>query len=394
MLLPKSADAAWLKRCGPLLLIAGLLAAAIVVSGCGGGGDDTNAEVSQLSGSAQKRAEAKEAGLKSAEELGEPVKLEPKKFGVIEFTAASEAIQRDHDAFAEAAKVLGWEPIFCDGGGDPVKWASCANTLLSQNPDVIFSLSIEPPAVKPQLERAKSRGIPWVNVGGVVTPSPLLYGGQGVVESQPEKGHLMAEYLVDTMEDGGTIAVSQYPANVGLRDRMNAFFEGIAEDPELEVIDKHTIDFTNLSDISNWAAATIAQHPDLGAFSLAVDTDPVSVAPVVASKYGTKQYPERPLILGSQGDLANLELIRKGQVDAVAESAISATAWMAMDQMAQVFAREAEFSKDPPADYPLDFLKQQLVTKENVPAKPGVYFDAPADFVTYFTTKWDNEFTK
>ena len=378
-----------------VFLTVGLAAMAILVAGCGGGDDSGggNAGATQVSSDKSQQQEAREAGLKSAEESGEPIALKPIKFGVLEFAAASEAIQRDHDAFVEAAKVLGWEPIFCDGGGDPVKWSSCANTLLSQNPAVIFSLSIEPPVIKPQLEKAKSRNIPWVNVGGVVTPSPLLFGGQGVVESQPEKGHVMAEYLVDTMKEGGTIAVSQYPANVGLRDRMNAFFEGIAEDPKLEIISKHTIDFTNLSDISNWATATIAQHPDLGAFALAVDTDPVSVAPAVASKYGSKQYPERPLILGSQGDLANLELIRKGQVDAVVESAISATAWMAVDQIAGYLARGTEFSKDPPASYPLEFLKQQLVTKANVPAEPGVYVNPPADFVTYFKTKWGEEFT-
>jgi ABC-type sugar transport system substrate-binding protein len=383
-------------RRGVIGLVA-CFAVAASLAGCGGSDEEEGgaagegAGPSQLSASEEKQERAKAAGEEMAAEEGEPVDLEPKTIGVLQIVGAAETIQRDTDGLEQAAEILGWKLNICDGEGDPAKMAACGNTLLNQKPDAIIGLNVEAAPVQAQMKRAQSDGIPWLNAGGPAAPSPLF--SAQVVEDETEIGHIMAQFLIDKMGGEGTIATTEFPPILALEQRMAAFYELIDEQPGMETVDKHTVNFTDLTaDVRRWSTATLTKHPDLGAFGLCVDTDPVAVASVVQSKFRGKQYPERPLIVGSQGDLANLDLIRKGQVDAVSETAISATAWMAIDQLAEHFARDKPFAENARESYPLDFLEAQLVTKENVPSEANVYVDPPEDFVAFFTAKWAKEF--
>jgi ABC-type sugar transport system substrate-binding protein len=386
----------WSRSKLPAALAVCLTAAASVAacgsSDSGGGGASSHgAGPSQKSTSQTKQQRGAAAGKKAAADAGGPVKLPKETIGVLQIVGAAETIQRDTDAIKQATALLGWKVNICDGEGDPAKMAACGNTLLNQKPDAIIGLNVEAAPVQAQMKRAKSQGIPWINAGGPAAPSPLF--STQVVEDETEIGHVMAQFLIDKMGGKGTIATTEFPAILALKQRMAAFYDLIDQQPGLKTVDKHTVDFTNLTaDVRRWSDATLTKYPKLGALGLCVDTDPVAVASVVQSKYRGKQYPDRPLIVGSQGDLANLDLIRKGQVDAVSETAISATAWMALDQLAEHFARNKAFSQNPRADYPLDFLKAHLVTKQNVPAKPNVYVDPPEDFVAFFTAKWAKEF--
>ena len=203
----------------------------------------------------------------------------------------------------------------------------------------------------------------------------------------------MAEYIAERLEGKGTVAATEYPGIYALKLRMDALYKTLGESPEIEVVNKHVVDFTDLvGDVRGWAESVLTSEPELSAFALCIDTDPVAVASVVQSKNPGKQYPERPLIVGSLGDLANLELIRKGQIDATTETALGATAWVALDQLAANFSRETEFAKNPQDAYSLPILDAQLVTKENVPANPKEYAEPPVDFETFFKTKWETEY--
>jgi ABC-type sugar transport system substrate-binding protein len=388
------------RRRGVLPGLAAVVFAAVVLASCGGssssstssGGADSS--VKQASGdNSAKAEEATEAGKEAGEESGEPITLEKKTLGLVEIVGAAESIQREASALEAAAGQLGWSVKVCDGEGDPVKMGNCANTLLSQNVDAMVTANVEVAPVKAQMETAKKRGIPWINIGGPAKPSPLF--STQAVENETEVGTLMGEYIVERLEgEGGTVAATEEPANYPLGIRMDAVYEQLAKDPGIEIVSKHVVDFTNLvADVRTWSEGVLTSNPDLSAFALCVDTDPVAVASVVQSNKGPgKQYPERPLIVGSLGDLANLELIRKGQIDATSETALGATAWIAVDQLAGYFGREAEFAKNPQDAYSLPILSPQLVTKENVPANPKEYAEPPVDFEAFFKTKWETEF--
>jgi ribose transport system substrate-binding protein len=374
-----------------------LAAAALVGAGCGSNSDSsgsTNSSggngPSQQSATKSKQARAADAGAKAATTAGGPIALKPRTIGVLQVVGAAETIQRDTNGIKQAAKLLGWKIIVCDGQGDPAKTAACGTTLLAQHPDAIVSFNVEAAGILPALKEAKAKNIPWVQAGGPAVPSPLFV--TQVVEDENEVGTVMAQFLVDKLgAQGGTVATTEFPAILALKQRMAAFYSTLEKSPSIKVINKHTVDFANLTaDVRSWSAATLTKNPDLSAFGLCVDSDPVAVASVVQSKKPGAQDPDRPLIVGSQGDLANLDLIRKGQVDAVSETAISATAWMSLDQIAEFFARQKAFSQNPRSDYSLDFLKAQLVTKANVPKTANTFVDPPEDFVK---TKWAKEFT-
>lgn len=388
------------RRRGVLFGLAALVLAALVLAGCGGsnssstsaGGNDSNVKQSGGGGGA-KAEEATEAGKEAGEESGEPVALEKQTLGLIEVVGAAESIQREASALEAAAGQLGWSVKVCDGEGDPVKMANCANTLLAQNVTAMIGANVEVAPVKSQMETAKKRGIPWINIGGPAKPSPLF--STQAVENETEIGTLMGEYIVKRLGgEGGTVAATEEPANYPLGVRMDAVYEQLSKAGKIDIVSKHVVDFTDLvADVRTWSEGVLTSNPDLSAFALCVDTDPVAVASVVQSNKGPgKQYPERPLIVGSLGDLANLELIRKGQIDATAETALGATAWIAVDQLAAYFGRETEFAEDPQDAYSLPILSPQLVTKENVPANPKEYAEPPIDFEAFFTTKWETEF--
>ncbi len=390
------------RRRGVALGLAVLVLAAVVLAGCGGsdststsseGGGETGGKQSG-GGNTAKTEEATEAGTKAGEESGKPVALEKQTIGLVEIVGAAESIQREKEALEAAASELGWSVKVCDGEGDPVKMSNCANTLLSQGVTAMIGANVEVAPVKAQMETAKKRGIPWINIGGPAAPSPLF--STQAVENETEIGTIMGEYILERFEEeGGTVAATEEPANYPLGVRMSAVYKTLELNPEIDVVSKHVVDFTDLvADVRTWSESVLTQEPNLGAFALCVDTDPVAVASVVQSNKGPgKQYPERPLIVGSLGDLANLELIRKGQIDATAETALGATAWIAVDQLAGYFGREAEFAKDPQDAYSLPILNPQLVTKENVPANPKEYAEPPVDFEAFFQTKWETEFT-
>lgn len=392
------------RRRAVIASLAVLIFAAVLVAGCGGSSDSTSSSGGDSSGvdeggkqssggGSAKAEEATEAGTEAGEESGEPVSVEKQTVGLVEVVGAAESIQRETHALEAAVAKLGWDVKVCDGEGDPVKMGNCATNLLSQGVTAMVTANVEVAPVKKQMEDAKKRGIPWINIGGPAKPSPLF--STQVVENEEEIGALMGEFLVERMEGKGTVAATEEPASYPLGIRMDALYGVLDENPEIEIVNKHVVDFTDLvADVRTWSEGVLTQEPDLGAFALCVDTDPVAVASVVQSNKGPgKQYPERPLIVGSLGDLANLELIRKGQVDATAETALGATSWIAVDQLASYFAREAEFSKDPQRAYGLPILEPQLVTKENVPQNPKEYAEPPVDFEAFFESKWGTEFT-
>jgi ABC-type sugar transport system substrate-binding protein len=403
------------RRRGAALGLAVLVFAALVLAGCGGSGSSSSsssstastegtestestesggkAEGAEGSGTEVGASEASEAGVKAGEESGEPLAVEKQVIGEIQVVGAADSVQRATHGLEAAAAKLGWEVKVCDGEGDPVKMSNCANTLLSEGVTAIVGHSIEAAVAKPQLEEAKKRGIPWINIGGPGKPTPLY--STEVVENEEEIGTTMGQYIAERLEGKGTVAATEEPAIYALKLRMEAVYNALAENPEIEIIDKHTVDLTNLvPDVRTWSESVLTKEPSLGAFALCVDTDPVAVASVVQSNKGPgKQFPERPLIVGSLGDLANLELIRKGEVDATADVPYEAFGWITVDQLAGYFSREAEFAKHPEEAYGLPIIKAQLVTKENVPANPKEYPAPPVDFEAFFGSKWETEFT-
>ena len=91
--------------------------------------------------------------------------------------------------------------------------------------------------------------------------------------------------------------------------------------------------------------------------------------------------------------LPTLDLIRQGKIDASVENDLGWASWVAMDQIAQNAARGTTIAKTTPSyGADLDLTKPTVVTKDNLPPE-GELLAAPTDYVSFFTSKWNNEFT-
>jgi hypothetical protein len=265
------------------------------------------------------------------------------------------------------------------------------------------SMGVDPSTMAAQMKQAKSKNIPWIGLVGTERNSSL-YTAQINQPDQAAISDVMSKYILDRLNEpdaakrkSGGFAYSTFPAiyGIGLRDAKTA---AALSAGGVKQVGKHVTDLANeAADARQWTKSVLARNPGLGAFFTTLDIDQGEIANAVAQKYPGKAFPDRPLVVGLAAGLGTLDKIRKGTIDADAEVAVEAASWMAVDQLAGLFARKTPiatglYSGDQTSDYPVWFLKPYMVTKSNAPKQPGVYHDPPYDFVTYFNAKWAKEF--
>jgi ABC-type sugar transport system substrate-binding protein len=386
----------------PLSLLIVLVAAVVV--GCGGGGSSSSGEEGESSssssgptgvqeGSGGPKEAAEEAAAKVA---GKPVSLPAKKVGILQILGAIESAQRAENTIKDAIKTLGWSVTSCDAQGEPTKMASCGESLLNEGVEAIFVLGIEPSLIKAQLIKAKKMGVPMIEFSGQVEEDPNWTATY--YPDEAKAGEILAASLMEkleTVEGTSDISVANYPAGWA-----SVRTEQLEKDVE-ESGGKVKISAESVTDAANLVQGTeqtvttqITQNPELKAFWFAFDSAGQAAAPVIASKYAGKEFPERPWVVTFHGDLGTLELMRKGDIDEVVDVPYDAAGWVAVDQAAQYFARKTPFDTNPQPTYGgFETYDYKTITKENLPPK-GQYVEPTNDFVTFFKTKWKEEFGK
>jgi ABC-type sugar transport system substrate-binding protein len=382
----------------PLLVLAMLLA--VLVSACGGGGSSSdegsggNQKPTGIQeGSGSRKAVAEEAAAKVAEP---PTKLPAKQVGILQILGSIESAQRAENALKEATGALGWSTTVCDAQGEPTKMASCGESLLNSGAEAIFVIGIEPSLIKAQLIKAKKMGVPMVEVTGQVEPDPNWAGRY--YPDEGKAGQILSESLMkklESVEGTSDIAVADYPAGWGhaRTEELTKAVEG--SNGKVKIVAESTTDAANLvQGTEQTVTDTLTQNPDLKAYWFAFDSAGQAAAPVIAAKYSGKEFPERPWVVTFHGDLGTLELMRKGEIDEVVDVPYDASAWIGVDQAAEFFAREKAFETSPQPSYGgFEIFDYATINKENLPP-PGQYREPKNDFVTFFKTKWKEEFGK
>lgn len=380
----------------------------IVLAGCGSSGSDGTGEgesLNEASGSASERQKMTKLGEEWAEEAGKPVEVKPETIGMVEVLHAAEVQRRITNGLKDAARVMGWKVITCDTAGDPTKAATCARNLLTQGVDAMTSMGVDPSTMEVQMKEAKSKGIPWIGLTGTERNTPLFTAQINQSDAGGAIAKTMSTYILERLDEEGAesrreggFAYSTFPAiyGIGLRDKV------VAEELTAAGVkqqDRHVTDLTNeAQDSTEWARSVLAQHPDVGVIYTTLDIDQNEIANTVHAEFGSKQFPERPLVVGLAAGLATMQKIREGTLDADVEVAVEASSWMAIDQLAEYFTRKRPITEDlyegnATQDYPVWFLKPYMVTKKNVPSDPKKYHEPPYDFISFFNSKWDTEFT-
>jgi ABC-type sugar transport system substrate-binding protein len=364
-------------------------------SSSGNGKGNAGTQIGSQTGS--KAAVAKAAGEKAAAAAGPAVKVPSITVGYVEGTSGSEVSRRVTAAARQAAAVMGWKFMYCEGQGVPAKIAECAQSLIDANVNVILSIANDPSMINRQLQEAKAKKIPFFNIGGAIPNAPGVTAQY--VPDDALMTHTIDNYLFQQMKQKGvsTIAIQTSTANGALRARPVALQQDVAANPlnipGLKIIASNETDFANPGPSVTASVRTVlTANPSLGAYWASLDFD---IPPLVAAVRSSAPAGKRPIIVGFFADKVSMDLIRRGDVSALVEVANEATAWTAIDQAAELVARK----KAPVQDeymrtiYPLQFVKPFIVDKTDLPPQ-GQLASPPADFVTFFETKWAKEFGK
>lgn len=386
----------------------GLLLAAIVATmafGVAACGSKDNKSSSSSSGGVAKgegiragtgsRAEvAAAAGKKAAAAAGAPVSLgAPKTIGIINFLNGIESSDRLASTTKVAAKELGWKTIQCDGKGTPAQFVTCGNSLLDRKVDGIVEIAIEPSQIQSVLTKAKSAGVPVIQVGGGAIPNGDLSGNYGPDEAKA--GQVLADALLKKLQGvkDPTVIDHDFPA-AWAKTRTDQLRNALKTDTTVKSIADTTTDATNLVQFTRKTVTDqLTQHPDVKAFWMAFDTVGQVAGQVVAAKYKGKTFPNRPLVVTFHADLGTLDLMRKGDIDFTSEVNYDAGVWIGIDNMAELFARKTPMMQENQPAYPGvgDLFSYKIVDKSNLPPA-GQYVAPKVDVPTYFASKWKAEF--
>ncbi|GAB4424119.1 MAG: hypothetical protein OHK0015_02510 [Chloroflexi bacterium OHK40] len=342
----------------------------------------------------EKTRVAREAGAAAA---GPQVAVPPRTLGVVLLYGTNEDVVSVANNIATASELIGWETLTCDGEGNPTRIATCADSLLAQQIDILVTISIEPAIVQKQLADARAQGVLTASVGVSVTPSELF----DVQYALDERGlsQLLASWLIQQLEEvpgPKQIALQTFTQILAGKEREEALKAALAG-TEITVVDEHRNDLARIAEDARRAAeAQITGYPELHAIWVAPNFGFPHVSQVVDLRYQGRQFPERPLVVGFIDNTANIDALRKGWGDALVSHSYGPEGWVLVDQLAQHVARGVSLEPDVMARtgeiYGLTFFSQTLITRENLPETPRL--PPPADVATFFSTKWAAEFTR
>jgi ABC-type sugar transport system substrate-binding protein len=362
--------------------------------GGGGGGAGEEAETAsgyRYAGTEKETEEARQAG---QEDAGRPVDPPTSRsIGIIQLSGQSATSIAVTEAAREIAKIFGYDVNVCDPNFEPPKIPQCATSIVSQNPDVVFSVSQNPGPMGSGFRQAGEQGIPWFGTGSRSTPSRFMYdyGIDGF-----ELAATLDKYMFEAMRersDGDQLklfAITAPTVGVASLNQERQLERDVGDAGDIELI-KHNLDLANaVQDTLNTSRQTLEQNPDLAGMWTLCDF----CLPLMAQTVGSKQPDERTTVVA--GMFSNPETIadiREGSADAVADYPWDLPVWVGMDQALQNWARDKEIIRDFDVfeSYSLPFMEPYVITADNAgDSGPAPIFGA--DYETYFRTKWAEEF--
>jgi len=328
----------------------------------------------------------------NARATAQTVTLPKKTIGWIDFLKGIESNDRIRTAFVTAAQTLGWHTIVCDGKGDPTQMTRCADSLLARRVDAIASPGIDPQLIAAPLRKAKSRGVPVISAGGLVSKG---YDG-AYYPNEALAGQILADYLIKQLNGKvtgeKTIAINDFPASwcTGRTAELNKKLQNT----DIKIVANQTTDATNIIDgTRKQTTDALTAHPNLSAFWFCFDTAGQAGGQAVLAKYQGKTFPDKPLVVTFHADKGTQALIAQGAIDAVVDVNYDASAWIAVDQLAAFFATKKPFAKSPQPKYPVRYFEYTVVTKANLP-KVGTYLQPKDNYIAFLKNKWKKAYGK
>ncbi|HEX5712453.1 MAG TPA: substrate-binding domain-containing protein [Solirubrobacterales bacterium] len=381
-----------------VVLLLAIAALALTISACGGNDDESSASSgdSAAPASAGDASGAGEEAAKAGQDLPKGLTA-----GILHVQGTAQSDQLIGYGVEDALDALEIPYSSQDAQGNPAKMASGLDALINKNPSVVFGISVEPATITAQLKKMQQKGIPYINVGGTVAESPLV--ALSPVPSDYAQSAIATQYLLNTLgaenkESPGTpvgeVASFGFDPIYSLFQRRITFETMVKEAPGVKIVADHQIDFENpTGDIQSATESIVQANPDLKAIYSCCD---FTLPPIAAGLRQAGATDKVKVVSAQLADPAVLDLIQKGEIDAVGNAALGASSWMAVDEFASSEAEKREICRTCWMKNEYMFA-YSMVDKENVDPS----FDLRPDFAInplivdypgYFEAKWKKEY--
>ena len=230
-------------------------------------------------------------------------------------------------------EALGWTYELCDAGASPQEATSCFDNAINAGADAIITNAVGVNVAGNGYAAADEAGIPIVAIfsgNGEGAPGVVTEVGETAC---PEQGAIVADYIISSTEgDANTLFVTE--RSIGCNNQRTDGFLAAME--QCESCSAETLEFdraTMDANLSRQITAAIQANPDLD-YIVGVFGAPTLIAATAVADSGRDIS-----VAGLDGDPANIELIRQGDVmQAAIAFGRGEAAWAGVDAIARTLS--------------------------------------------------------
>ena len=309
---------------------------------------------------------------------------------VISGGESSISSQVPSDAAVAAAKAIGWQVDLYDAKINPANWSPLIRQAVAAHVDGIVPDAIDCDQAQQAYQEAKAAGIVIIPMYGFDCTDPhagneatglfssyVNYGAkmESNVDAFTEQfGADQANYIIAQTHNTAKIIDVYDPEFTVLYWVFKGFNDTIAASGGSKVVDTLNITTSDLlaGKVESEVQAELLRHPEatwLKSPYTYITT--LAIGPALAAKPGSIN------VMGSEGFLPELDLIRKGVVTALSIVSSEWLGWAAIDTMNSVFSHQK------PVDSGLGW---QLVDKGTIPASGPLV--PSIDFKSEYMKAW------
>ncbi|MEW9672113.1 sugar ABC transporter substrate-binding protein [Ammoniphilus sp. 3BR4] len=165
------------------------------------------------------------------------------KIAWVHMTAGANSEQRAKKGFEDYIKAQGydWELSVSDSKGSGQTWASNVEDAVQRKVDAIIVSMADLRAGKAALESAQKAGIPVYSIDSGWTPGIEV----DITSNNFVMSSKVSSYLTDRLGGQGKIVAFKMAEHHGVRKRGEVLDLVAKENPGIEIIESHNIDYTN-----------------------------------------------------------------------------------------------------------------------------------------------------
>jgi ribose transport system substrate-binding protein len=309
-------------------------------------------------------------------------KVGPETIGLLYELKAAEISVRGGTNLQQAADALGWKLVQTDPAGDPQKAVTGANAFVTQRVNAILSAAWESSVLRQPLQQAKTANIPTVNIWGGIAPNQLFTAS--LAPDEKKFGSVAATEFLKLIPSGSQVAMLD-SGQFTFGAERDGEFKSQASAKKVSIVADHQTDYTNpQADTTKAVNDILSAHPDIAG----IWSDSSLQVPEIAQVLQQRGLCGKVHVVGFYGDIKNLQAVRDGCVDIIADVPLQAQSWAAMDAFAAHFKNGTPLPKALPTTYPFDVNQIQIVTKSNVPSDPNAYVDISYNYKDWFKKRW------